>query len=159
MSFMVQIAALRQLFDLAEALHSHQLVAEPAQSAAADAAAAQVADAVGGRPEESGAGAHADHHGGGLARQGQGSGAAGGELAHFTGGQTVDVALHIRGAHAGEHYPPHIPQGEPVAGEIVAKGAIQAGHLILRPDPQHGDHTAVRPQTHDFGGGAADVNA
>ena len=44
--YMVQIAALRQLFDLAEALHSHQLVAEPAQGAAADAAAAQVLHAA-----------------------------------------------------------------------------------------------------------------
>ncbi len=42
---------------------------------------------------------------------------------------------------------------------VVLTGAIQAGHLILCPDPQHGDHTAVRPQTHDLGGGAADVNA
>ena len=134
-------------------------MAEPAQGAAADAAAAQMADAVGRRPEEGGAGTHAHHHGGGLLRQGQGPGAGGGELIHLAGGQAVDVAVHIGGPHAGEHHPPDLLQREVIAGEIIAKGSIQAGHLVLRPDPQHGDHAAVRPQAHDLGAGPADVNA
>lgn len=42
-----------------------------------------------------------------------------------------------RGAHASEHNPPHIPQREPVAGEIVARAPYSWSPDPL-PDPQHG---------------------
>ena len=44
-------------------------------------------------------------------------------------------------------------------GSRRAQGAVQAGHLVLRPYPQHGEHAAVGPKPHDLGGGAADVDA
>ena len=157
---MVQIPLGRQLLDLAEALHAHQLVAQAAQGAAADAGAAQVPDLFSAlRPQKSGAGAHGHHHALLLSRQGQGPGAAGLELIHPAGGQAEHIAVKIAGAHAGEHYPAHVAQGQAIAFEIIAEGSVQAGHLILRPDPEHGDHAAVRPQAHDLGGGAADINA
>ena len=111
------------------------------------------------RPEEGGAGAHGHHHAPLLLRQGQCPCAAGGELVHTAGGQAVDVPLHIGGAHAGEDHPLHIGEGQTVGGQVVAQRAEQAGHLILRPDPQHGDHAAVRPQPHNLCGGAADVDS
>ena len=72
---------------------------------------------------------------------------------------TGHISLHESGADAGEHHALYIGKLQAVAGEIIAESAVKTGHLILCPHPQHGHHTAVRPQTHNFGGGATDINA
>ena len=109
--------------------------------------------------QKGGTGAHSGDDGPVLAGQGQGAHTAGGELVHPAGGKAVDIPVHIAGAHAGEHHPAHVLEGEAVAGEIIAQGAEQAGDLILRPDPQHGEGIAMDVQTHHLGGGAADINS
>ena len=157
---MVQISLRRQLFDLAEALHAHQLVAQATQRTAADAGPTQMLNLLSGfRPEKRGAGSHGHHHAGILPGKCQSPGAAGLKLVHPAGGQAEYIPLYKAGAHTGEYHAAHVLQGQPVAFQIIAEGSVQAGHLILCPDAEHGDHAAVCPQTHDFGGGAANINA
>ena len=125
-----------------------------------DAAAAQMPHgAVLLCPEKGCAGAHGGHHGLLLAGKRQSAHAAGGELVHAAGGQAIDITLHIGSPHTGQDDPADVLQRQMVAGEIIAEGAVETGHLVLSPDAQHGDHTAVSSQSHNFCGGTADIDA
>ena len=156
---MAQIPLSGQLFDLVEAFHTHQLAAETTQRAAADTAAAKVPHFFSGfRPQKGGAGTHRPNYAGGLTGQSQRTGAAGLKFIHPAGGQAEHIPVHIAGANAGQNDPAHISEGETVAGQVVAQCAVQAGDLILRPDPEHGDHAAVGPQPYDLCSRAANIN-
>ena len=134
-------------------------MAQSAQRTAADAAAAEMAHVFFGlRPQKGGASPHGHHYAGGSTGLRQRTGAAGLKLIHPAGGETEDVPIDIAGAYAGENNTADVLQGKPIAAEIVAQCAVQAGDLILSPDTEHGDHAAIGFQSHDFGGGASDIN-
>ena len=111
------------------------------------------------RPDEGGAGAHADHHRPVLAAQGQAAHAHGGELLHLLRGDAVDVLVNVGGPHTRQGDPGHVPQLEAVGKKKIPHGPVQGGDGVLGLDPVHGDGGPAGLQTHNFGGGAADVNA
>ena len=135
-------------------------MAQSGQRAAADAAAAQMLNAhILFRQQEGRAGSHCGDHGPLLAGKSQSTGAAGGEFIHPIGRQTINIPIHVAGAHTGEDHTPHVLQGQKIAGKVIAQRAEQAGDLILRPHPQHGEKRAMGIQAHHLGGGAADINS
>ena len=128
--------------------------------AAADAAADDVADlATLFRPKQRGAGAHAHHDRPLLPAQRQTAHADGGELLDLDRAHTVNVAVHIRGAHAGERDVADVRELQAVRGEEVAERAVERGERVLRLHAQHINDCAVLVQPHDLRAAAADVNA
>ena len=85
--------------------------------------------------------------------------ADGGELLDLDRAYAVNVAVHIRGAHAGERDVADVRELQAVRGEEVAERAVERGERVLRLHTQHINDCAVLVQPHDLRAAAADVNA
>ena len=155
-----EVAVLTEFADERVLVHARDELAEARERAAADAAADDVADlAALFRPKQRGAGAHAHHDRPLLPAQRQTAHADGGELLDLDRAHAVNVAVHIRGAHAGERDVADVRELQAVRGEEVAERAVERGERVLRLHAQHINDCAVFVQPHDLRAAAADVNA